>query len=177
MVWVGLSTNLKEAASGSGGESLMANNCVHHASRGACVAPFVVTNCSDTNESYGQGHAGRVNASPPRSRALFTRIVLALMFVTMSAAYLCAQTSGSVSGHVSDPTGAVIPDTNVTLTNVGTGASSLPQSPPARATTFSPTFRQESITLKPPTRASRPQRAKTLNCWCSKRCARTSQWR
>ena len=99
----------------------MTNNCVHHASRGACVAPFVVTNCSDTNESYGQGHAGRVNASPPRSRALFTRIVLALMFVTMSAAYLCAQTSGSVSGHVSDPTGAVIPDTNVTLTNVGTG--------------------------------------------------------
>lgn len=45
------------------------------------------------------------------------------VFIAMSsAARLSAQTAGAVSGHVADPTGAVIPDANVTLTNVGTGA-------------------------------------------------------
>jgi len=39
-----------------------------------------------------------------------------------SSARSSAQTAGAVSGHVADPTSAVIPDTNVTLTNVDTGA-------------------------------------------------------
>ena len=40
-----------------------------------------------------------------------------------SASRLSAQTSGTISGHVVDSTGAVIPDATVTLTNAGTGAS------------------------------------------------------
>ncbi len=40
-----------------------------------------------------------------------------------SASRLFAQTSGTISGHVVDSTGAVIPDATVTLTNAGTGAS------------------------------------------------------
>ena len=39
-----------------------------------------------------------------------------------SSARLAAQTSGVISGHVADATGAVIPNANVTLTNVGTSA-------------------------------------------------------
>ncbi len=38
----------------------------------------------------------------------------------LSAASLSAQTAGSISGHVADPTGAVIPGATVTLTNVAT---------------------------------------------------------
>ena len=44
------------------------------------------------------------------------------LLVMLSAARLSAQTSGSISGHVADATGAVIPDAKVALTNVGTGA-------------------------------------------------------
>ncbi|MDR3798634.1 MAG: TonB-dependent receptor [Terracidiphilus sp.] len=39
-----------------------------------------------------------------------------------SSARLSAQTSGVISGHVDDVTGAVIPNADVTLTNVGTSA-------------------------------------------------------
>ncbi len=49
--------------------------------------------------------------------------ILAFLFVVSTSARLSAQTSGTISGHVSDSTGAVIPGANVTLTNLGTGAS------------------------------------------------------
>ena len=39
-----------------------------------------------------------------------------------SAARLSAQTAGTISGHVSDATGAAVPDANVSLKNVGTGS-------------------------------------------------------
>lgn len=49
--------------------------------------------------------------------------VFVILFVVATSARLNAQTSGSISGHVADTTGAVIPDASITLTNLGTGAS------------------------------------------------------
>ncbi len=77
-----------------------------------------------------------------RSSAFIACGVFVFILVMFSAARLSAQTTGTVSGHVADATGAVIPDANVTLTNVGTGASrttvttgagdyTLPDVPPA----------------------------------------------
>ncbi len=46
-----------------------------------------------------------------------------LLFLTLSsAAKLSAQTAGTISGHVADATGAVIPGANVVLKNLGTSA-------------------------------------------------------
>jgi len=63
----------------------------------------------------------RQNRSRPRliPRFLYT-IPLLLAFIYSPA--LRAQTSGSISGHLTDPTGANLPDTDVTLTQVATGA-------------------------------------------------------
>ncbi len=49
--------------------------------------------------------------------------IFALLLAMSSAPLLTAQTAGSISGHVVDPTGAVIPGAAVTLTNVGTSTS------------------------------------------------------
>jgi hypothetical protein len=60
-------------------------------------------------------HRGRFNT-------LFACCVF-LLLLASSSARLSAQTAGSVSGHISDPTGAVIPGASATLTNVGTSTS------------------------------------------------------
>lgn len=44
-----------------------------------------------------------------------------LLFTFSLVGRVSAQTSGDISGHVADATGAVIPGANITLTNVGTG--------------------------------------------------------
>lgn len=49
--------------------------------------------------------------------------IVTVLLATGSAPRLMAQTAGSISGHVVDTTGAVVPDTKITLTNVGTGAA------------------------------------------------------
>jgi len=56
-----------------------------------------------------------------RCSALIACCIFAFL-VTSSPARISAQTAGTISGHVADPTGAVIPDVTVTLTSVGTGA-------------------------------------------------------
>jgi len=56
-----------------------------------------------------------------RCSALIACCIFAFL-VTSSPARISAQTAGTISGHVADATGAVIPDANITLTNVGTSA-------------------------------------------------------
>jgi hypothetical protein len=58
--------------------------------------------------------------SQSRLGALATCCAIAIIFALSSAARLSAQTFGDISGHVADATGAVIPGTNVTLTNIAT---------------------------------------------------------
>lgn len=48
---------------------------------------------------------------------------IAFMVALLWTASLSAQTAGTISGHVSDPSGAVIPGATVTLTNVATNAT------------------------------------------------------
>lgn len=53
---------------------------------------------------------------------------IALLFALIFSPCLHAQTSGSISGHISDPSGAILPDTDVTLTNVGTHSQRIAKS-------------------------------------------------
>ena len=54
---------------------------------------------------------------------MLRRIWLFLSLSLLSASALLAQTSGQISGHVSDSTGAVIPKVAITLTSAATGAA------------------------------------------------------
>jgi hypothetical protein len=87
------------------------------------VAPFLPSNSQGTEESFGPAQIS------PRFLALLGRCsvsiaccVFVFILAMSSVARLSAQTSGSVSGHIADSTGSVIPDVTVTLTNVGTSA-------------------------------------------------------
>src|SRR6201999_1512886 len=44
-------------------------------------------------------------------------------FLLLAAGTVTAQTSGIILGHVSDPSGAAVPDATITLTNTGTNTS------------------------------------------------------
>jgi len=55
-----------------------------------------------------------------RCGAFLACSVLGLILVMSTSATLSAQTAGTITGHVADTTGAVIPQANVTLTNVAT---------------------------------------------------------
>jgi hypothetical protein len=100
----------------------MSNNHVCDSSGNGRVAPFLISNSQVTVESHGR--APMVLRTVKLLGRGFASITCCIfVFIAMSsAARLSAQTAGAVSGHVADPTGAVIPDANVTLTNVGTGA-------------------------------------------------------
>ena len=63
-------------------------------------------------------------------------IALALVAMVLAAPGAWGQTAGSVSGHLADPTGASMPQTDVTLTNVGTNTSRATKSTSAGNYTF-----------------------------------------
>ena len=81
------------------------------------------------------GHCIGRNFLPSRAVRLalsLTVVLLALCTPTR----MFAQTSGSVTGHLSDPTGAVLPDTDVVLTNVATHTTRATKSTAAGDYTF-----------------------------------------
>src|ERR1035437_4802490 len=57
-----------------------------------------------------------------RCSAFVACCIFVFFLAISSAARLSAQTAGTISGHVSDTTGASIPDANVSLKNVGIGS-------------------------------------------------------
>ncbi len=58
-----------------------------------------------------------------RSSAVLACCMVVFLVVLSTSARLSAQTFGSISGHISDATGAVIPDATITLTNTATNTS------------------------------------------------------
>ncbi len=54
---------------------------------------------------------------------MFKRIGILLGFSLLAASALLAQSSGTILGHVSDATGAVVPGVTITLTNMGTNTA------------------------------------------------------
>ena len=78
-------------------------------------------NSKTTSKTLDFAKRAQESFGAPGSKSVFaTCCMFALMLVLLPAAMLTAQTFGDISGHVSDSTGAVIPDATVTLTNVGT---------------------------------------------------------
>jgi len=74
--------------------------------------------------------------SSARRFAAFACTVLALLLVMLPGMRLSAQTAGSISGHLADPAGASLPQSDVTLTNVDTNASRVTKSTDAGDYTF-----------------------------------------
>jgi hypothetical protein len=85
------------------------------------VTRFQISNSQLTEELFGC--ARRVVASfgnTVHSRSFILGILFLSLITLTVTGTLSAQTFGEISGHVADSTGAVVPGTNVTLTNVGT---------------------------------------------------------
>jgi hypothetical protein len=105
-------------------KSTMIDNHASDASGNGRVAPFLISNSQVTVESLGRAPMVlRTIKLLGRCGGSIACCMFVFILVMLSAARLSAQTSGSISGHVADATGAVIPDANVALTNVGTGAA------------------------------------------------------
>ena len=71
-----------------------------------------------------------------RRSALFVCSAVALLLAMLPVTRLSAQTAGSISGHLADPSGASLPQTDVTLTNVGTNTSRVTKATEAGDYTF-----------------------------------------
>src|SRR5690242_462028 len=56
-----------------------------------------------------------------RSYKIFAAVLLALSMALLAAPVLAQSDRGSVTGSVTDPSGAVIPNAKVTATNLDTG--------------------------------------------------------
>lgn len=91
------------------------------ASRSRHIAPFSVSNFKAAH-----GPLGDASVTPKTVKLLARRslslacLIFGLILGTSTAGNLFAQTSGQITGHVSDPSGAAVPDATITLKNVAT---------------------------------------------------------
>ena len=75
------------------------------------------------NGAGGSRIALRIGKFISRSSAVLACCVVALLVLSSASARLSAQTFGSISGRISDATGAAIPEASITLTNTATNTS------------------------------------------------------
>ena len=103
----------------------------------------------DNLPASASGHRRKEShVSAPRVRRTFELLgrcgvslacfIFGLVLVTSTAASLLAQTAGQITGHVSDPSGAAVPNATITLKNVATGGVRTTVTTGAGDYTFSP---------------------------------------
>ena len=102
----------------------MLNNHASDASGNGRFVPFPASNSQVTTDSLGSARMALRSFEWLKRNSIFLTCCIVAFLVVMSAsARLSAQTAGSISGHISDSTGAAIPEATVTLTNTGTNVS------------------------------------------------------
>jgi hypothetical protein len=113
---------LPAAKTGEEGIPAMLDNLLIGASGSRRIATFSVSNFTAAKESLaGAPVVLRTFELLGRCSVSLACFIFVLILVTSSAGSLSAQTFGQITGHVSDPSGAVVPDATITLTNVATG--------------------------------------------------------
>lgn len=101
----------------------MLKNHASDASGNGRYAPFLSSNSRVTEESLDRAKTAlKTFKLLGRCSASIACFLFAFVLVMSSAARMSAQTSGTISGHVADTTGAAVPDTKISLKNVGTGS-------------------------------------------------------
>ena len=113
------------------------NYCVNDAiakSRSKTLLPAIVPAVAKSQPDFAAAASAAVDFV--RRQGAFLCGILVLMLAMASSHTLLAQTAGSVTGHLSDPAGANLAETDVTLTNVGTNTSRATKSTDAGDYTF-----------------------------------------
>ena len=100
----------------------MFDNHVRHQFENARTAPLHVSNYQVAEELLSRAQVALRSFEWLGRCGVSMAFCLFVVFLAMlSTTSLSAQTAGTVSGHVADPTGAAVPDADITLKNVGTG--------------------------------------------------------
>src|ERR1700692_4715485 len=84
---------------------------------------------SKISRSISPCHLTLLRKAPQNSPVLFTTLILTMLFVVSGVSRTYAQAVfGSIVGTVTDPTGAVVPDATVVVTDVSKGTTQTVQS-------------------------------------------------
>ena len=87
-------------------------------------AAFLTSKIQVRENAAGRSQTAlRICGFVSRSSAVLACCIVAFLVLVSASARLSAQTFGSISGHISDATGAVIPEATITLTNTATNTS------------------------------------------------------
>ncbi len=104
--------------------SIVLNKFVSGASGRWRATPRVHSNSPLRGESFGGAQMAPATFQLlRRCSASITCCIFACIFAAVSAASLSAQTAGTILGHVSDTTGAVVPGVTITLIDTATNTT------------------------------------------------------